>query len=131
MSYSDDISYQIAQILENNGIGTYATDIFISKEPENPDNCVTVYSTGGLPDGCLDRDARENERLLFQIRVRNNKYLSAHSKMEDIRTVLEKELLNYDSGTFSVIIESLPIPLQRDTKNRVIIVVNCSCLRKF
>ena len=134
MSYSDNAGYQIAQILENDGVGTFATDIFLSKEPESPDNCVTVYNTGGFPDDCLDTANRSRALYTFQVRVRNNDYLTAHSKMEAVRASLEKKLptLTDSSGTmyFHCWMTSLPTDLQRDTKNRVILTANFACMRR-
>lgn len=135
MSYSVPVAYQIAQILENEGVGTFATDLFVSKEPDEPDNCVTVYSTGGLPDFTLTRGNRSAEVLNFQVRVRNNDYLTAHTKMEAVRTAIEKRKfiqLVDSAGTmdFAIWLTGLPNDLQRDTKNRSIVTADFSCMRR-
>jgi hypothetical protein len=129
----DNIATQIAQILEAEGVGTFATDLFAAKEPDSPDNCITVYDTGGVPDDCLDLDVRAYETLNFQVRVRNNKYITANSEMESVRDVLDKgkNTIVDSNGTlyFTTWLTSLPIQLQRDTKNRSVVTANFSCFR--
>ena len=135
MAYSSIVAHQIAQILDAAGIGTFATDIFVAKEPETPDNAITVYNVGGIPDNCLDRDERSGEVHNFQVRVRNRDYLAAHAAMESIRDELEKQTKTLiDSGgtnTFQIWQETLPIDLQRDTTNRAIVVANFACMRSY
>ena len=131
MSFSDNVAYQVAQILEDDAVGTFATDIFVSKEPENPDNCVTVYLTGGFPDDTLDTAARSSEITNIQVRVRNNDYLTAHSTMEAVRDSIEKakfKSLTDSAGTtyFAIWMTNLPNDLQKDTKNRSIVVADFS-----
>lgn len=43
------VSEDIAKILEANTSLVIGVDLFISKQPELPINCVTVYDTGGAP----------------------------------------------------------------------------------
>jgi hypothetical protein len=125
----------IATILNGDGLGTLGTDIFASKEPDQPDNCITIYNTGGLPDDCLDLTSKD-EICTFQVRVRNNSYLSAYAVMDLIRASIEKSKYNViaDSGGstyYSIWSTSLPIDLQRDTTNRSIVTQNYACLRYF
>lgn len=128
------VAYDIGKILENEGIGTFGTDIFASKEPDQPDNCITVYNTGGFPDECLDTGISQNELCNFQVRVRNNDYLTAYTVMTSIRNEIEKakyKTITDSNGVtfYSIWATSLPIDLQRDTTNRCIVVQNYSCLR--
>jgi len=135
MAYSDLLVFQIAEILEADGVGTFATDIFISKEPDSPDNCITIYKTGGLPDNCLTVGNRSLEIHNFQVRVRNNNYLTAHTVMESVRSSIEKGIKTLvDSGGtnyFKIELNSLPIDLQRDKANRAIITANFTCMRSY
>ena len=39
----------IAGILATAGVGTISTDLFVSEQPKTPDECVTVFDTGGFP----------------------------------------------------------------------------------
>lgn len=133
MNYEDPIEYQIALILQAAGIGSFKVDIFVSKEPDSPDNCVTVYSTGGLPDDCLEPDERSSEIPNFQVRVRNADYAAGHAVMEAIRAVLNKRKNTVtDSGgavRITTWLTTLPHNIRRDTKNRPIRVANFSAMR--
>jgi hypothetical protein len=135
MAYSDNVGYQIVQILEDDGVGTFATDLFLSKEPENPDDCITVYNTGGFPDDCIANGERQRAIHNFQVRVRNADYLTAQTEMESVRTSLEKTIKTLvDSGgttTFHIWMTTLPIDLPRDTHNRVLLTANFACMRTY
>lgn len=83
-------SYEIAQLLENAGIGTRGAatgwGIFVNREPTKPDSCVTIFDTPGRPaDPKFSRDFPG-----FQIRVRSSVggEGAAHTKMGSIRTYL-------------------------------------------
>ena len=64
----------------------FATDLFISEMPDEPDQCVCIYDTGGEP-------AEVNyiyEKPTIQIRVRGAKgaYLATHELAQSIRDTL-------------------------------------------
>lgn len=125
--------YDIAMILQTGGVGTFATDIFVSKEPNSPDACITLYSTGGLPSPCLDTNV-DDEICYFQVRVRNNDYLTAYSVLDTIQAEIQKakyKTVSDSNGTtyYSIWSTSTPIDLARDTTNRCVIVQNYACLR--
>ena len=42
-------AFDVATILQTNGIGTLGIDIFVGREPEFPSQVITVYNTGGDP----------------------------------------------------------------------------------
>jgi hypothetical protein len=84
-------SIDMKNYLVTNGVGTFGQNptasgwsIFIGKEPDRPDNTVTLYDTPG--------DAPNPKWLLdfprFQIRVRNNKYELAYNKAEEVKSWL-------------------------------------------
>jgi len=119
--------------LQAAGVGTLGTDIFAAKEPDSPDNCITIYNTGGTPDPCLD--VGENDEMnTFQVRVRNNDYLAAYVVMDAIRAVIQKSKFSVvtdsaGSTYLSIWSTTLPNDLQRDETNRVIVTQNYACLR--
>ena len=79
-SPADDIK----TVLENNGVATFATDLFISKEPTSPDNCITLYDTGGYeanPKWSMDEPT-------VMARIRNNSYPDGYAKCEEIKDAL-------------------------------------------
>lgn len=86
MTYN--LGRDVAQILENAGIGTFATTIFVGKEPLTPDSSITVYRYGGespVPNLRLDYPN-------VQIRVRGavNGYVAAEQVMQNIKNALTR-----------------------------------------
>jgi hypothetical protein len=152
MAYSDLAVFQVAEILQADGVGTFGTDIFISKEPETPDNAITIYKTGGLPDNTLKVGEYSQEIHNFQVRVRNNNYQNAHTVMNSVRasinnyqnahTVMNSVRASIEKGIktltdsggtdyLKIQMVSLPIDLSRDTTNRCIITSNFTMMRYF
>jgi hypothetical protein len=80
------VAKDIAEYLETNGIGTYATDIFIGSEPPEPDSCITIYEYPGSPP---DLQA-EMENPNIQIRVRNASWEAARLKAQAIQDLLQE-----------------------------------------
>ena len=79
-------SQDISDILVGAGVGTFGTDLFISKEPDSPDACVTIFDTGGF-------DPVANYVYDFptvQIRIRGGKmeYQTAFAKAQDVKDTL-------------------------------------------
>ena len=73
------VSRDIRSLIANN------SDVFLGREPTEPDNCVTIYDIGGPP---------QNARLALnedyiQVRVRNNSYEAGYERMVEIRKELE------------------------------------------
>lgn len=89
---------EVAQYLEDEGIGTQATNIFISRLPSEPSACISVYDTGGLPP---DRYLPTAEPT-FQIIVRNPDYALGKAKVDAIVALLhqKKNLQLVDDGTY-------------------------------
>src|SRR5690554_3362517 len=86
-----DILRVLAQHLADNGVGTFdedsGNDIFINKQPPDPDNCVTLV---GQPGTTLttSRDVPELQFPRFQLLVRNTDYDAASRKFQEARSVL-------------------------------------------
>ena len=76
----------IAEYLEDGGIGTLGTDILLASEPTAPDNCITLYEYAGGPPSLL----AELENPGLQVRVRNTSWYNARVKLESIKTLLQK-----------------------------------------
>lgn len=77
----------IASYLAENGIGSIGNTIFKSRLPDIPDNCISIYETGGLaPDRYLP-----TADPTFQIIVRNKTYSAGKSKMDDIVDLLHQK----------------------------------------
>jgi len=68
------------------GIGTFATDLFISKEPDSPDACVTIFDTGGQ-----DPEAHHTyDYPTVQVKIRGDKqgYAAAFAKAQEVKEAL-------------------------------------------
>lgn len=96
MSFAADFLSQIADYLEAQGLG-YATaqgahtvDIFVGKQPADPDSCVTIIGEPGIrtpdvtiPDLMFPR---------FQILVRDTDFVTGSTKLRDCRTALHNKI---------------------------------------
>jgi hypothetical protein len=124
------LAIDITSILEDAGVGTFGTDLFISKEPNSPDNCVTTYSVSGLAQPCVNTPTSEDSEINdFQIRVRNIDYQAAYVVVASVMTALNKVRITESSTSYEIWVTALPLDLQRDTTNRCLVVINFSCLR--
>jgi hypothetical protein len=78
---------------------TFGTNLFISREPPSPDNCVTLYDTpGAIPD--LGLQGETYYRDSFQVRVRNNSYIAGMSQIYSIKDVLHTRANETWNATF-------------------------------
>ena len=81
--------YDIAEKLEDAGVGVSGTNIFASKQVlkksgQETDNCVTIYDTGGLePDIYLPV-----EYPTFEVLIRNKDYSNANAKAYEVYNAL-------------------------------------------
>lgn len=76
----------IVTILEGSeaGIGTFEQTLFISREPTSPDNCITVYDTGGFdPEVGYDY-----QRPTVQVRCRNKSYEAGWTLLDEVKSIL-------------------------------------------
>ena len=66
---------------------TFATDLFVAKRPPLPDQCVTVYDSGGY-----DPQANDYERPTVQVIVRGLKggYRTAYALAKSIKDELHE-----------------------------------------
>ena len=83
-------SKDICSILTNNSLLglTFATNLFIGREPATPDNCVIVFDIPGEgPLLTLDK-AEGYYYSACQIRVRNNDYQTGWALIQAIQVLL-------------------------------------------
>lgn len=79
-------AYDIAQILASSGVsvGDYEVDLFVSRMPKTPNNCIGVYDTGGF-----DPEARYTyDRPTIMVKIRNLSYVTGYAKAEQIKLAL-------------------------------------------
>ena len=87
----------IRSMLVDLGLGTDPSSqglwpIFVSNEPNRPDNCITIYDTASSDDGrsMVDGELFSHEGL--QVRVRSVDYPTGYTKANSIRTALAKSI---------------------------------------
>lgn len=68
---------------------TFGTDVFVGSMPEEPDDCIALFDTGGF-----GLEEYGYEKPSVQIRVRNNKYLGGHQAARDIKYKLATGEMN-------------------------------------
>jgi hypothetical protein len=81
----------VGSILQTGGVGTQATNLFLSQMPDSPDECVVVLeSMGASPDMTFGSSVAsvEKPRVRVVARASQNDYVTAKTKIELVRTVL-------------------------------------------
>ena len=119
------LATDIGALLNDAGLGTTGDDLFIGFEPDGadiPDNCITVYDTGG---GEQD-PANAIDNSTVQVRVRNKNYENGFNKINDIKKYIEgKGEVVVNNTTYVGFWTRTNIAhISRDAKNRNIWTVN-------
>lgn len=83
----DNFIEDVVAYLQTNGVGTLATNMFISTFTGSPDNQIMVNHTGGVEP---DRD-QPLGRPTVQIMVRNTDYKTGFTKARDIFDLLHQK----------------------------------------
>lgn len=117
----------IADYLTDREVGTFAGtsgwSIAVAREPLKPDDCITIYETGGDGPDTDDRD----ELTTFQVRVRTFDYEAAVTKLREIRTILTTPTgpISMGDTTFDYIFATSGIlPIAQDDTDRFVLVMN-------
>jgi len=116
-------------VTESNGIGTFGTDVFIAHSPPSPNECVTIYDTGGYnPDLATDI---ENPTVEFLVRGKVGGYKDAWSKADTIKSLLHGVHGSIVNGTRYILIRAVSdiLFLGLDEKNRPELSINFSMMR--
>jgi hypothetical protein len=138
------VSVDIKDLLVNASIGAFASDadwaINISHEPATPDNCITIYDTGGpRPSYHFTASTRGMLYSDFQVRVRGNSYLAVWNRMQDILVVIDhigRFVVSGDSSAESDVVYSDIQKtteaefLKKDANERTIFVCNFRAFRQ-
>jgi hypothetical protein len=113
----------IADRLQALTIGTLGTNIFLSEEPVDPNECVTIYDTGGSGD--VYQDIRLYQPTI-QIRTRSMTYPAGYAKQEQVRDALILPVTFTINNTryIGVWLQSDIMSLGRDANNRYILTAN-------
>lgn len=112
---------QLAEHLQQQGIGITGQDLFYSFLPDSPDNCISIFDTGGWPK---DPDLPRKD-VTFQIRIRGEYYDEAQAKAEALYNYfcpggIPKKLFYIDSFFVQLVQPMQPVPyhMGRDENGR-------------
>ncbi len=112
---------------------TLGTNLFLGREPADPDTCVTLYETGGraAEDFFGDGTVPAMERPSVQMRVRASGYSTASALAGDVWQALTKVSNDTLSGTLYQRVMPLqsPFAFDRDDRDRMVFVANFTVLR--
>lgn len=112
----------LANFLQAHGFGQIGQDLFVSFQPPEPDDCITVYDTGGYaPD--IEVPLRDPT---CQVLVRSTDYPVAMERAQGIYNLLHAKS-NFAIGGYWVYLaraEHEPTPIGPDENGRPEITLN-------
>jgi len=140
MSSTADI---VRQLLVDLGVGVDSTtadwSVFVNREPDTPDQAITVYDTAGITEGRLQVSGEVPEQHSFQVRVRSSHYPDGYDKIEAIATALDQTVYGntitlteeYGTGTQDFTIHAatkrgtvIPLGVDESNSSRYLFTVN-------
>jgi len=123
---SEDIKDIITQ---SGGAGTFGANVFIRNEPSRPDDCVTIYDTGGFPADL----ATDLYLPTVQIRVRGRVggYKTAWEKAKLIKDILHGIHNEVWNATRYLLISAMGdiLNIGKDDRGRPVFTLNLSTMR--
>lgn len=98
----------VAQLLIDLGLGTDPTEsgdwpVFVSEEPDTPDDVITIYDTVGTREGRSQIDGEVQEHEGIQIRIRSTDYDTGHRKTDAIKVAVDITTYRNTVGISSVL----------------------------
>ena len=76
-------------LVDESSLGlTFATNLFVGREPSSPDDCVTIFETPGFPPQLTLKQGEDYYYPSVQIRVRNNNYQTGWTLAHNIMVSL-------------------------------------------
>ena len=103
------------------------TNIFYNDLPDTPDNCLSLFYSGGQPSiHNLNTQAPTLEKPTFQIRIRNTSCASAETQAESIKDALNGKTKTTINGTLyeAIWLQGDIFNLGRDDRERTNLTVN-------
>ena len=121
---------EVGQYLQTQGYGTLGTNIFLSFEPDSPDELIVLLDRGGYVTDDFVKvtgdSTNKYDVIGVQLILRGNNYEDLMTKAYQIYDLLHRKSF-YELGNFYIKeshAESLPIPIGRDEKDRDEISIN-------
>lgn len=120
-----NLDEEVAQFLEDEGVGTFGTDIFVSKLNDAVNDTIAVIDTGGMPPD----DYLPLPKRTIQIIVRRLDQAESISVAREIRDLLHNRFWQDVSSTGTIFqLRSTamqePTPIGQDEKNRYEVTCN-------
>lgn len=111
---------------------TFATDLFIGKEPTTPDAVTTIYDTVGRPPQLTLNKEEFYEYPSIQVKVRHTDYRVGWNLADDIMRTLHGRAQETWNGSLYTVIQATNgvNALGWDKNNRVHFVVNFNIQRR-
>lgn len=103
--------------LQDQGRGTVGEDLFLSFQPDMPDDCIVIYDTSSPV--LEESQGLQVDNMTCQVLVRNADYLQAR----DTIAAIHRDIVGYD-GTMggldvtAVFIDQAPASIGQDEKGR-------------
>jgi len=109
----------------------FADNMFIGREPAEPDDCITIFDTGGFPP-YMGLTNVGYEYPTINIRVRNLHYVDGWNLANRIKDALHGRAHQTWNGTLYTMIQCVngPALLGYDDHNRVSFFINFNLQRR-
>lgn len=117
----------VADYLEDRGVGTVATDIFCGFLPSSPNTCMAVLDTGGLrPEPYIP-----TKEPTFQVFIRSIDYLTGKALLDSVRDELHRKanvsLIAGQTYFYFILAISEGGHVGRDDQGRDLFSINFQC----
>ncbi|MFP4046755.1 MAG: minor capsid protein [Bacteroidales bacterium] len=121
-------------LVDDSSLGlTFKEELFIGREPDKEGNFVTIIDTpGGPPHLSMNKEYSDYYYPTIQVRIRNRSYREGMELAQDIMASLHGRAHEEWNSTYYSLIRcsSGPAPLDWDSHDRVIIVLNFEIQRR-
>lgn len=124
-----EILYAVGTVLQSAGVGTLASTLFLSRSPETPDACVTVYESGA---GSVIYTHGSSGAALYRTNVQvvaraaREDYPAARSKITAVVAALEAVNETTADSVRLLRVEQIgrPVPMGYDDNDRPRVAMN-------